>query len=327
MVQISLDGIQVFEGRNRPEQVVKSGVLLLEFPEGTTSLSYVDTPDGYSVLTSTPPVAATIGNTNVLFSNAFFAEAIWGTFSTTVLVSDPELGRGDFYFIAPLEGATYPDFDVRGGNDLWAEFDLLPYENLDVRRGPFKPSQPIDLDEIDNQTLDDNLRQGNQADNVIRGTNKDDAIVGMGGNDKLFGRGGFDTILSGKGNDTAFGGNGGDILVGFAGDDVLSGGKGSDALVGGEGVNTLRGGPGADSFIFLGGAETTTIVDFSSTDDLGLSDALWDGADLSRREIVQQFASVEKGNVVIDFGPDASDTRIIIENLDTLDFHSSIFFV
>ncbi|MGC9369252.1 MAG: M10 family metallopeptidase, partial [Paracoccaceae bacterium] len=89
------------------------------------------------------------------------------------------------------------------------------------------------------------------------------------------------------------GGGGDDRMLGRLGDDLLAGGAGND---------TLNGGDGADTFVFTDGDGADEVIDFAvGIDTLRLDTGLW-GAPLAAVQVVAQFASVQGGNVVFDFG-------------------------
>lgn len=92
-------------------------------------------------------------------------------------------------------------------------------------------------------------------------------IYGTSGDDDLPGTGGDDTIYGLAGNDTLNGGDGADTLNGGDGDDVLTGGLGIDQLNGGAGADIFR-----DT---LSGFNGDTITDFSGSDTLVFTDAVW----------------------------------------------------
>lgn len=118
-------------------------------------------------------------------------------------------------------------------------------------------------------------------------------LTGSKFNDNLRGTN-LKNLLSGE--------NGNDVLYGRGGADKLYGRSGDDRLVGGTGNDILWGGSGDDSFQFTNGADEDTIKDFAdNADELRLDDNLWVG-NLSVAQVVAQFASVESGDVVFDFG-------------------------
>lgn len=117
---------------------------------------------------------------------------------------------------------------------------------------------------------------GNNARNVLRGNAGADSLTGLAGNDRL---------------------------IGGAGNDTLSGGQGNDTLDGGVGRDRLAGGKGADHFVFADGYGADRVTDFSTqeNDRLLLNTNLWTG-NLTKQQVVNQFATVTGGNMVMDFG-------------------------
>lgn len=101
-------------------------------------------------------------------------------------------------------------------------------------------------------------------DDTLYGTETADTIRGDRGDDILYGRGDDDSILGGQGND---------ILYGEAGNDFINGKDGNDTLNGGSGNNTLVGGSGNDWFKIERHANTQTIIeDYTSEDLIDFSD-------------------------------------------------------
>ena len=117
---------------------------------------------------------------------------------------------------------------------------------------------------------------GNTSQNVLRGNGGRDKLAGLTGSDRLFGGAGADTLIGGAGNDTLDGGIGRDLLTG---------------------------GLGADHFVFADGYGIDKVLDFSiqQNDRLVLDADLWTG-NLSKQQVVNRFATVTAGNLVMDFG-------------------------
>lgn len=93
----------------------------------------------------------------------------------------------------------------------------------------------------------------------------------------------------------------GDLLDGCGGADNLSGGQGSDRIEGGAGRDRFQGDKGADRLVF-GRDGRDTVRDFEDdVDTLRLDPALWEG-DLKRGAVVDRFAEIRDGRVVLDFG-------------------------
>ncbi len=104
--------------------------------------------------------------------------------------------------------------------------------------------------------------------------------------------------------ENAVGGRGSDTIYGNALNNVLKGGRGFDILVGGGGRDRLIGGSGADGFLFMAGDGRDMIADFSQTEDLiSLSADLWGGG-LTKAKVLTQFASIQGGDLVFEFGAD-----------------------
>ncbi len=180
-----------------------------------------------------------------------------------------------------------------------------------------------------------NLLCGNGGSDILSGgAGKDrlegnaggDRIWGGSGNDRLNGNADRDSLYGGKGRDRLFGGSGADELDGDAGNDklwgargadVLSGGDGKDRLDGGSGNDSLTGGAGGDCFVFGMGYGRDTVQDFADDiDTLTLDSNLWNG-DLSAQEVLDRFATLRGGDVVLDFGTDELriDGKIDIQDL------------
>ncbi|MEQ6204943.1 hypothetical protein ABMC88_18025 [Sulfitobacter sp. HNIBRBA2951] len=94
-----------------------------------------------------------------------------------------------------------------------------------------------------------------------------------------------------------------DRLEGRWGDDYLNGGAHSDTLIGGMGDDTMRGGSHADTFIFNAGDDV--IEDFSAHfgDEIGFAaPGLPFATTTPAAQVMAQFATVQNGDVVFDFG-------------------------
>ncbi|SFC35324.1 calcium-binding protein [Tropicimonas isoalkanivorans] len=147
---------------------------------------------------------------------------------------------------------------------------------------------------------------------VVNGYAGRDVIVGNGGADVLSGNAGADRLLGGVDDDALNGNGNADVLKGQRGDDVLRGGRGDDALLGGRGQDRLIGGVGEDAFLYTENDGRDVVVDFADdVDTLVFADCLWTG-DLTRREVVRTFATVENGDVVFDFG---DGDRLIVRDV------------
>lgn len=161
--------------------------------------------------------------------------------------------------------------------------------------------------------------EGDDGNDTIIGGNDTNTGSGGAGNDSIVGGANIDDFSGGLGNDRMFGAGGADYLGGDEGNDFLVGGSGQDRLIGGADADTLEGGggrddlsggTGADSFVFRAGFGRDVLRDFdaSTGDVLRISLALTAGADTAA-EVLDQFAIVEFGHVVLDFG---GGNRIIL---------------
>jgi Ca2+-binding RTX toxin-like protein len=316
---LTIDGFLLRQDRFGEVVSISSDTLVMNFANNVNSVTYRYINSQTVEIISAGPISARLDGLNVLQSELDAFELNWGSGETTFFVLFAGTAREPISFVMPVGGTAIPDFDVRGGLDLWVEFNQLPIETEQLDSGAFRPRQSISFSELEDPSFSSDVRQGNQTANTINGSARDNILVGMGGNDRLFGGGGDDTMLSGTGNDVARGGGGDDYLLGFKGDDRLFGDGGEDHLNGGEGRNTLSGGAGEDDFVFLGaGSEVTIIKDFRSGDELLLDRTLWDEGTLTARQIVDQFGSVENGRVELEFESSGGTTRIVIENLNSL---------
>ncbi|GGA28756.1 calcium-binding protein [Neptunicoccus cionae] len=151
---------------------------------------------------------------------------------------------------------------------------------------------------------DDSLSGGGGGDHLSGGKGKDD-ISGQGGRDQLIGNGGGDVLSGGGGADSLFGGGGRDSLSGGSGRDDLQGGGGRDVLEGGAGDDRLSGQRGNDHFEFARGSGDDVITDFDAfaREKLRLDEGLWSGTK-SRRDVVDDHASVVGSDIVFTFGSD-----------------------
>ncbi|PRY26581.1 cyclophilin family peptidyl-prolyl cis-trans isomerase [Aliiruegeria haliotis] len=155
---------------------------------------------------------------------------------------------------------------------------------------------------------------GGAASEVLFGLRGRDVLSGGKGGDTLRGGAGNDKLNGNKGKDALKGDAGRDILKGHAGNDKLFGNVGKDVLDGGKGNDALTGGRGGDAFVFRKGYGVDRIKDFvNDVDTIRLDDSLWNGT-LNKGQIIRKFASVEKGDLVFDFGAE----RLVIEDRGTL---------
>ena len=149
--------------------------------------------------------------------------------------------------------------------------------------------------------------------NVIEGTSVKDRIIGSNDADEIYGGGGGDFISGEGGNDFIYGG---------AGDDTIIGGAGNDVLTGGAGFDTLLGGGGKDKFVFAPGDGGASIMDFTASDKIDLSDFgnISGISDLKISEGVNDHG----GYVWIDV-TDSIQIRLENFNINNLDESSFVF--
>lgn len=170
---------------------------------------------------------------------------------------------------------------------------------------------------------------GSGYNDKITGSSVANVLNGMGGNDRIAGLSGDDRLIGGTGVDSLYGGSGDDLLKGGTIGSLLFGGQGQDTLISTDGYATMMGGVGDDliisqrnhdRFLFDVGDGTDTIRGFEETPDhadfLYLNHALV-GAATSGAQVLQDFARLEKGIVVLDFG--TTEIRLVgVHSLDGL---------
>ena len=145
---------------------------------------------------------------------------------------------------------------------------------------------------------------GGLGSDTLKGDKGFDKLLGNGGSDRLEGGLGKDVLWGGFGNDTLFGNGWADTLQGGKGRDVLWGGKGHDVLNGGLGNDKLTGGVGQDVFVFRNKGGQDRIMDFQDDiDTIRLDHHLWD-TQLTKQQVIDQFAQVVDLDIVFDFGPE-----------------------
>ncbi|MEM8693760.1 MAG: CAP domain-containing protein [Pseudomonadota bacterium] len=185
----------------------------------------------------------------------------------------------------------------------------------------------------------DRLEGGGGNDRLIAGKGNDvaaggsgsDVLFGEAGSDRVYGGDGNDKLLGGTENDTLDGGNGNDNVHGQQGNDVVSGGAGQDSVRGGGGNDTLEGGTGndmlvghagADRFIFKNGFDRDTIMDFDANNNAEKLDFSGVSSVTSFNDLMQNHASQQGSNVVIDAGSgDVLTLRHVgLSDLDSADF-------
>lgn len=165
---------------------------------------------------------------------------------------------------------------------------------------------------------------GDQWKNTVNGDRGNDTIIGAGGNDNLAGGLDRDLLRGGAGNDRLRGNSGEDHLKGGNGNDILWGGSHRDTVDGGRGNDVLIGGAGGDVFIFSDRFGKDVIRDFEvGRDTLLLDQAIWSGG-LNQGQLLEQYATVADGDVVLGFGPhelrieNVSDASALMSDIDFL---------
>ncbi len=201
---------------------------------------------------------------------------------------------------------TKVEIDLSDGNaklDLVGGSKLLSSADLTLVSGTARDAELLGAASVDLVgSSAGNVLRGNRGANEIDGMGGNDTISGGSGNDGLKGGSGSDRISGGAGRDTLSGGSGNDRLLGDDGDDVLRGEGGADRLTGGAGRDVLTGGADADDFVFASGFGRDRITDFDVGEDkLMLSAGLWSG-NRDARKVVADFARVEDGAIILDFG-------------------------
>lgn len=137
----------------------------------------------------------------------------------------------------------------------------------------------------------------------ITGTAGDDILSADPGGSPVFGQAGNDVLTGAGGFDRLVGGGGRDYLFGRGGNDTLDGGGGRDLLAGGAGNDRLIGGAGADVFVFDPGMGRDTITGFrDNVDTIEIDIRLMGSAPKTVSSLLANFAEVENGRVVLDFG-------------------------
>ncbi|MEL6519355.1 MAG: ExeM/NucH family extracellular endonuclease [Pseudomonadota bacterium] len=149
---------------------------------------------------------------------------------------------------------------------------------------------------------------GSDGNNVIRGRQGDDFLAGGAGNDILAAGMGVDQLFGGEGIDDLRGGNGNDSLFGGEGADRLDGGNNEDFLDGGTGNDLLLGRAGGDTFYYERDSDRDLVLDFENdVDTILFNTELWDNADLTAQEVVDQFAD-QVGRIFTQFTFGNGDT-------------------
>lgn len=187
--------------------------------------------------------------------------------------------------------------DVNGGivsKTYGLNADLLPAttDNTDIYRVMYQTLFGVAPEEVASEYF-----SGISFDGKIFGTDSDDVFAGTAADDVIFGLAGNDILTGGEGSDVIFGGDGDDVL-----------------LSGSDGDEILFGGAGADTFGLGVGAGVDVIIDFESSDLIGLAGGI--SADSLYR--VQDGA-----NTVI--GTYAGDLLAVVLNTTVDQFADSTF--
>lgn len=137
-----------------------------------------------------------------------------------------------------------------------------------------------------------------------------------------------DRITGTEAGESYSGGRGRDIIRGLGGDDQLRGGDHKDRLYGGadddlldggRGDDIMDGGFGQDRFLFRTNFGNDRVYRFQDdVDTIILDSALWDGT-LTVEQVVDTYANVVNGAVVLDFGDDSVRIRGLADVNQLLD--------
>jgi len=143
---------------------------------------------------------------------------------------------------------------------------------------------------------------GGAGDDSLNGNRGHDTLEGGEGADVLRGARGRDQLSGGEGDDVLYGNRGADTLEGGAGNDLLKGGSGRDRLNGGADDDILTGLSGADTFVFDGGADVITDLSRAHRDRIELDAIALGLQGISGADVVAQYAQMDDGATVFDFG-------------------------
>ncbi len=170
------------------------------------------------------------------------------------------------------------------------------------------------INKLVGQSGADILHGGEERD-ILNGGGARDTLYGNGGNDRLKGGTYEDTLYGGDGPDKLYGNAANDTLYGNQGNDILNGGGGDDRLDGGYDDDYLKGGTGSDVFVFADNNGADRVADFTDDEDtLQFSSTLLAGAGTAQ-DVINNFASIQGGNVVFDFG---NGNMVTLLGVDTL---------
>ena len=173
--------------------------------------------------------------------------------------------------------------------------------------------------------IDAGILVGGNSDDTLEGTVESDAIYGKQGDDFLMGGDGDDRLFGGSGYDDLEGdavglnlwgqmetapmepGNN-DVLMGGRGNDFLVGGQGEDRLDGGAGNDVLKGGLNGDIFVFEGKFGHDIVTDFDSAEDQIAITSPESITNLTKEQLIVEFARELGSDVLIELTDDASIT-------------------
>lgn len=301
--------------------------------------------DGFLSVADMTPLAAFTGAGNDTISGSYWFDSIRGGDGDDIINTGGNMGW-DASSYAPDFGANIEELWAQVGFDLPADFNWNDFAEGGAGNDTIEANQAgnawIDGGDGDDRVVlaaegnfevhggagNDQMQGGNLSFEAYFGDDGNDTIIGGNGtnggsggagNDSIVGGANLDDFNGGLGRDRMFGGGGADYLSGDEGNDFLVGGAGQDRLIGGAdsdnieggaGRDDLSGGDGADVFVFRAGFGRDVLRDFDAAagDVLRIARALTAGASTSA-EVLDQFAIVEFGHVVLDFG---SGNRIIL---------------
>jgi hypothetical protein len=127
-------------------------------------------------------------------------------------------------------------------------------------------------DDIINAGNGNNTIYAAEGNNQITTGNGDDLIYAGSGNDIINAGNGNNTIYAAEGNNQITTGNGDDLIYAGSGNNVISTGTGNDTVYVGSGVNR---------FILAAGADSATIYNFTSNDQISRGSGLSSNASLT----------------------------------------------
>lgn len=202
-------------------------------------------------------------------------------------------GRGDdfveiaFDGVKTIDGGTGRDFVFAFFSDLEADQTQMRYT---MKTGVHRI-----VGSSENKSMITNVEDYGMLgdiDAIISGSNKNNDLISDAGDDLLTGYRGRDALFSGAGNDK------------------LRGGRGNDDLDGGTGNDILIGGGGADEFKFTAGRDV--IRDFGDNNDTILIDSSLVAPGETAQDVISNYATVVRGNVILTFD---AENILTIENI------------